>query len=53
MGLNKALEMPEGQERQGGRDNHTNLHTVYEAIIGAIYLDQGIDEVKKFLSNKP
>jgi len=52
LGLDRALKMPEGQERQGGRDNLSNLHTVYEAVVGAVYLDQGIDEVKKFLLGK-
>ena len=52
LGLDKALMMPEGQEKQGGRDSPSNLHTVYEAVVGAVYLDQGIDEVKKFLLGK-
>ena len=48
LGLDKALRMPEGQEKEGGRSNPKNLHTVYEAVVGAIYRDSGYCNAKKF-----
>ncbi|HEX9914116.1 MAG TPA: ribonuclease III domain-containing protein [Candidatus Bathyarchaeia archaeon] len=48
-GLDKALILPEGQENEGGRVNQKNLHTVFEALVGAIYRDQGFDAVRGYV----
>ena len=48
-GLDVALIIPDSQAKQGGRSNRKNLHTVYEAIVGAIYRDQGFEEAKKYI----
>ena len=49
LGLDEAIYITEGEEKQGGRKNPKNLHTVYEALIGAIYLDQGYEQTKGFI----
>lgn len=47
--LGKKLYMSKGEEATGGRDNPGLLADTTEAIIGAIYLDQGYESTKKFL----
>lgn len=43
------LLMSKGEERSGGRENLSLLADTFEAILGAIYLDQGIEVAKNFL----
>ena len=50
--LDKALIMPEGQVKEGGRANERNLHTVFEAIVGAIFKDQGFEVAERFVIDK-
>lgn len=45
---NKIL-MTDSEEKSGGRENPHNLENVLEAILGAVYLDSGIDPVKKII----
>jgi len=42
------LHLSRGEEASGGRERVSNLANVLEALIGAIYLDQGFGEAKKF-----
>ncbi len=49
MHLGKDILMSSGEEANGGRDNDANLENVFEALIGAIYLDGGMDEVTDFV----
>lgn len=44
-----ALLMGKGEANSGGRERETNLCRGFEAVIGAIYLDQGLDVVKDFV----
>lgn len=47
--LGDLLVLSKGEEDSGGRKNRTILANCFEAFIGALFLDQGILEVKKFL----
>jgi len=47
--LGKKMYMSKGEAATGGRQNEGLLADVFEAVIGALYLDQGYDAVKKFL----
>jgi ribonuclease-3 len=49
LGLDIALILPEHREKEGGRRNLKNLHTVFEAIVGAIYKDKGYKIAKDFI----
>ncbi len=50
LGLDKLLFMSKGEEATGGRSNVGILADVTEAVLGALYLDQGIDQVIKLLN---
>lgn len=49
LNLGKFLKMSKGEEMTGGRDNPQLLANTFEALLGAIYLDQGVVEVKSFI----
>jgi len=49
MGLGEALRMGKGEETTGGRERQTNLCAVFEAVVGALYLDQGLPAVQEFV----
>ena len=48
--LGDLLFLSHGEEASGGRTNQSLLADVFEALLGAIFLDQGIDTCKKYLS---
>ena len=48
-GLGELLLLGKGEEAHGGRLRITNLCAVFEAICGALYLDQGMDAVRAFV----
>jgi len=48
--LGEKLKMSKGEEKSGGRQNQSLLANTMEAVIGALYLDQGFEAVKKFLN---
>jgi ribonuclease III len=48
--LGNAMRLGRGESQGGGRDRDALLCDTFEAIIGALYLDCGIDAVKKFSS---
>lgn len=52
LGLGEALFMSKGEEATGGRTNVGLLADTMEAVIGALYLDQGIDVVDAFLKKE-
>lgn len=47
--LGQKMYMSKGEETTGGRENDGLLADVTEAVIGALYLDQGYEAVRKFL----
>lgn len=46
----KLLRLSRGEEESKGRENDSLLANCFEAFIGALYLDQGIEIVKTFLT---
>jgi len=49
--LGKYLKLSRGEESTGGRTNKTILANTFEALLGGIYIDQGIDEATKFVNS--
>jgi ribonuclease-3 len=47
LNLGKYLKMSKGEDLSGGRDNQALLANTYEALLGAIYLDLGLETVKE------
>lgn len=45
----KYLQMSKGEEATGGKDKDYLLANVFEAILGALYMDQGYEACKKFI----
>jgi ribonuclease-3 len=43
------LRLSKGEEESKGRQNQSLLADCYEAFLGALYLDQGIDAAQKFV----
>lgn len=50
LGTNDFLRLSKGEKKDKGRARDFILADVFEAIIGAIYLDQGYENAKKFIS---
>lgn len=50
--LGEKMFMSKGEEATGGRENDGLLADVFEAVIGALYLDQGFTAVKQFLAEQ-
>lgn len=47
--LGESLRMGKGEEVSGGRDRINNLCGAFEAVTGALYLDQGLVAVREFM----
>jgi ribonuclease-3 len=56
LGLGAFLLVNKGEEKTGGRNRLSNLANLFEAILGSIYLDGGLENatefVNKFLINR-
>lgn len=48
--VNEALLLGRGEEDSGGRERANNLCAAFEAIMGALYLDQGVEAVRDFVT---
>lgn len=49
LSLGDYLFLSKGEEDSGGRENSSILANTFEALVGAIYLDQGYDTTEKFI----
>ncbi len=49
LGLGEDILLGRGEEASGGRDRPALLCDAFEAVVGAIYLDSGLEEVTRFL----
>lgn len=52
LGVNKYLLMSKGEAKDEGRARQYILANVFEACIGAIYLDQGYDTARNFIAER-
>ena len=50
--LGDYLYLGKGEASTGGRQRQTNLADTLEALIGAIFLDQGLDAARNFILNR-
>jgi ribonuclease-3 len=49
MGLGPLLRLGRGEDATGGRDRDLLIASAFEAVIGALYLDAGLDAVRAWL----
>ena len=49
--LKDYIQLGKGEEATGGRHKESIISDVMEAVIGALFLDGGIEEAKKFIDN--
>ncbi len=49
LGINKALKLGRGEEHTGGRERNSIIADCMEAVIGAIYLDGGMEPARDFI----
>ncbi|MFC1562431.1 ribonuclease III [candidate division KSB1 bacterium] len=47
--LGKHIILGSGEEKTGGREKESILADIFESIIGAIYLERGLDAARKFV----
>ena len=50
LGVGEVLKLSTGEEEAGGRTNPSLLADTFEAILGALYIDQGLTIAEKFIS---
>lgn len=51
LSLGEYMLMGKGEEMTGGRKRPSNLANTFEALVAAIYLDQGLSRVRTFILN--
>ena len=51
LNLGEYIQMAQSEASSGGRTNKANLENAMEALIGAIYLDKGIEVAREFISH--
>jgi len=52
LGLGEAIRLGRGEERTGGRQKQSLLADVFEAVLGAVYLDGGIRSARSFVGRQ-
>jgi len=50
LGMNECLLLSRGEAKDTGRARATILANTFEAVVGALYLDQGIEEIFRFVA---
>lgn len=50
LNLGEYLIMSKGEKASGGDRKKSNLANLFEALLGAIYLDQGLSQVESFIA---
>lgn len=50
LGLGKYLLLDKGEEKTGGRSRLNNLANLFESVLGAIYMDGGIEAARGFVN---
>ena len=48
--IGELMQLSKGEEKAGGKAKNIILANTFEALIGAIYLDQGYDNAKKMIN---
>lgn len=48
-GLGKLMRLGKGTAKDGGRDNPSLLNDTFEAVLGAYFLDAGIEPVRRYI----
>ncbi len=51
MGLGDMIFLSQAEENNGGRKKASLLSDAFEAVVGALYLDAGLEKVKDFVEN--
>jgi ribonuclease-3 len=49
IGLGRFILLGKGEEMSGGRDKNSILADAFEALLGAIYLDRGLDAARRLI----
>lgn len=49
--LGSFLKLSKGEEMSGGRENTQLLANTFEALLGAIYIDQGVEAASQFVKD--
>lgn len=49
LGLDQLLELGPGEESSGGRDRPSILCDIFEAVIGAVYIEAGLEKARWFI----
>lgn len=49
IGLGEQIIMSRGEEASGGRNRPSILSDAFEALVGVVYLEQGLDAVRRFV----
>ena len=52
LNFGQLLKLSRGEEESGGRENESLLANSFEAYIGGLFLDQGLDIVKTFVGSQ-
>lgn len=51
LGLGNFIQLGRGEDLMGGRKRKKLLEDLFEAVVGAIYLDSGLEKTREFLLN--